>query len=467
MSVRTIHVAGVVAVAAVGLVGPAPVRAADAPTCMGRTATIVGTPYADTLYGTPGDDVVWLGGTALEGQDHRYDIFHGDDGADLVCQGGLGGADVDAGDGHDEVHLDGSGGTGVLQVSGGSGDDRLVAPAGEGARLSGGPGSDVLVGGAGRDFLGGGEGDDDIRAGGGDDRVSEGPGSDSVDAGAGDDLVTYNENYNGDETGSFEDDLVPDPVVVDAVTGTVRSGPDVDSVTGNECWEGTSKADTMTGSAGPDCFDGGEGTGADTIDAGDGDDLVRIYAGTVTAGGGSDLVRADYLRSDYNEPPDAIRTSIAVDAGPGADHVYANGFQMAADGGRGADLLDLSELNRQDGSAVGWLVDSAEGLVAGTPREFQTTVDFSSFEAVMGSDYNDRFRGSASGDSFSGGSGEDRAKGGPGRDRLDGGRDRDVLEGGRGDDVLRGQRGRPDLADGGNGRDRCSAERREECEAGA
>lgn len=79
--------------------------AGHTPTCLNRTATIVGTPGNDTLRGTSKSDViVGLGG---------HDSITGGGGSDYICAGG--GRDlIDAGDGIDSL-------------SGGAGDDRLVA----------------------------------------------------------------------------------------------------------------------------------------------------------------------------------------------------------------------------------------------------------------------------------------------------------------------------------------------------
>jgi len=83
------------------------------PTCGGRTATILGTVFADAITGTDGDDVI-LG-------------FSGNDSIN-----GLGGNDV---------------------ICGGNGHDTL----------SGGPGKDLLIGGSGRDICDGGSGRDRAR----------------------------------------------------------------------------------------------------------------------------------------------------------------------------------------------------------------------------------------------------------------------------------------------------------------
>jgi Ca2+-binding RTX toxin-like protein len=70
---------------------------AQAVTCFGVAATIVGTNNDDVLVGTPGRDViVGLGGN---------DTIQGLGGNDLIC-GGDGSDDIDGGDGNDSIHGD-------------------------------------------------------------------------------------------------------------------------------------------------------------------------------------------------------------------------------------------------------------------------------------------------------------------------------------------------------------------------
>lgn len=95
-----------------GLAGLAPENAAGAQNpvkCLGRTATIVGTPKADTIRGTAGPDVI-----------------HGLGGNDLIL--GLSGNDI---------------------ICGGRGWDRLYGQLGS-DQLVGGPGEDRLFGGSGK-----------------------------------------------------------------------------------------------------------------------------------------------------------------------------------------------------------------------------------------------------------------------------------------------------------------------------
>lgn len=121
----------------------APAAATTAAPC-----TIVGTPEADVLVGTDGDDV--------------------------IC--GLGGADLLVGGAGDDVLR---GGPGHDTLEGGPGDDEL----------RGGNHGDLLLGGIGDDELWGGSGHDVVRGGPGDDLAYGGPGTDEVRGGDGNDRL--------------------------------------------------------------------------------------------------------------------------------------------------------------------------------------------------------------------------------------------------------------------------------------
>lgn len=102
--------------------------------CMGRIATIIGTPGDDVLVGTRRADVIaGLGGN---------DTIFGNAGRDIIC--------------------------------GGEGNDMI----------SGGSTNDVIDGGPGDDFIDGGPGKDDIKGGDGDDNMIGGQNKDTCDGGA-------------------------------------------------------------------------------------------------------------------------------------------------------------------------------------------------------------------------------------------------------------------------------------------
>ena len=156
-----------------------------APSCLGRTATIVGSPGDERIEGTPAPDVI-------VGRGGRDTVFSGE-GDDRVC--GTAGDDVvDGGAGDDRL----SGASGADFITGVEGDDQLRGGAGNDVLnfgdeengddlVQGGPGDDDLHAGVGRDRLFGGIGDDTLSEGEVDpplvDLFSGGPGADTCTAG--------------------------------------------------------------------------------------------------------------------------------------------------------------------------------------------------------------------------------------------------------------------------------------------
>ena len=105
--------ATVAAVAALALLGT-PTQGAAAPTCAGRTATIVGTAGHDELRGTNGPDVIAARGGS--------DDIEARGGNDVVC-GNLGNDELEGGRGDDRLY----GGPGRDEAEGGPGSDICVA----------------------------------------------------------------------------------------------------------------------------------------------------------------------------------------------------------------------------------------------------------------------------------------------------------------------------------------------------
>jgi Ca2+-binding RTX toxin-like protein len=93
----------------------------DAPRCLGRVATIVGTPHVDTIRGTPGSDVIVGGGGGAAGR--RGDKIFGLGGDDLICDNATQpvASDLRGGPGNDKIKASGI-------MHGGPGNDTLVDP---------------------------------------------------------------------------------------------------------------------------------------------------------------------------------------------------------------------------------------------------------------------------------------------------------------------------------------------------
>ena len=182
---------------------------ADAPTCLGMPAKIVGSADGEAIVGTPGDDVIsGQGGndTILGGGGN--DLLCGDGGDDDL-RGGGGSDRLVGGDGLD-VHAGGQGfdnadyseRTARLWVSidgvandGERDEGDLVARSIESVvggvrsdRIWGSGDANTLIGGGGGDVLEGGEGDDTLLGGSGSDTLLGGPGEDLSVGGQGNDL---------------------------------------------------------------------------------------------------------------------------------------------------------------------------------------------------------------------------------------------------------------------------------------
>ena len=162
--------------------------------------------------------------------------------------------------------------------------------------------NDVITGDAGSNRLEGQSGDDDLFGGDGNDFFRGGEGDDLLDGGAGTDRIEYHvDRFNGDNTG-FQPQTgitVDLSVDTDGVTGDagstdgdgVATDPfgDTDTLMGIENVRATDFADTLTGDAGNNRFEGR--SGMDQLDGGAGAD--QLLGGgdndTLTGGAGDDL----------------------------------------------------------------------------------------------------------------------------------------------------------------------------------
>lgn len=147
---------------------------------------IIGTQKADTLTGTPGNDLI-LG---LEGADR----INGNGGDDCIL-GGAGADKINGNEGNDAIFgqdgadtLNGNegndfilGGAGADTLRGQEGEDHLVGGLAADS-LDGGNGNDTLEGDEAADTLKGGAGDDILIGGAGIDLANGGPNSDTCDA---------------------------------------------------------------------------------------------------------------------------------------------------------------------------------------------------------------------------------------------------------------------------------------------
>ena len=167
---------------------------------------IIGTSKAETITGTPGNDLIM----GLEGAD----IINGNSGNDCII-GGPGAENTINGNNGDDVIF---GNEGADHINGNNGDDLII----------GGPGADNLNGQNGQDHLVGNEGADLLNGGNDDDLLEGGESADTLNGGNGNDELHGNNGVD-----------------------TLNGGP------GNDQLFGESGNDTLRGDAGNDYLDGG------------------------------------------------------------------------------------------------------------------------------------------------------------------------------------------------------------------
>jgi Ca2+-binding RTX toxin-like protein len=207
-----------------------------------------------TIVGTPGDDTI-------DGTEH----------ADVIC--GLGGDD----------EINGLGG--ADRVFGGHGKD--VLNGGDDADLlDGGGGDDKLYGFAGQDHLEGEDGDDVLHGGNENDKLSPGIGENKIEGGAGEaDKLDYhtevttaiiatlaqNEVQSIDESGSPIGDIIDRFKGVENISAT--------KLIDHLFWNNAKIASTVNSHAGDDFIATSDGDGRDSIDCGEGDDVLTSDTG--------------------------------------------------------------------------------------------------------------------------------------------------------------------------------------------
>ena len=294
---------------------------------------VTGNAGANKLYGDAGNDLLFgaAGDDRLYGQDGA-DQLYGGDGADYL-DGGAAGDLLVGGKGDDVYEIDAAGdrvtelqGQGIDGVRAwisyrltanvenltlvGPGDLDGVGNA-LGNRISGNAGANMLYGGAGNDILSGGAGNDRLSGIDGDDQLYGGDGNDLLDGGAGDDLMAggkggdhYSVGAAGDRVQELEDEGIDEVTawvshrLADNVENLILDGvSDIDGV-------GNGLNNRITGNAGDNVLDGGEG-GADVLVGGRGDDVYYI-----------DIRRRFVGRHDRGTGRRGHRRDTGVDGGP-------------------------------------------------------------------------------------------------------------------------------------------------------
>lgn len=378
------------------------------------------------------------------------DIINGF-GGDDVLNGNQGDDIIDGGEGNDT--LIGGGGFDIL-IGGNGGDYLRSGGSPEGDQLFGGEGNDILEAestGQGMTLLEGGNGDDEYRVGANawiDETTGSGDDTIRVRSGvvAGD--LTYGRLGNGDLIvntngyGSFyiRDHFNSGSVPVETIT-FVDGGPDVDLTTLNVqvTTNGTEFDDTIDGvSSG--------GSNIDTINAGEGNDVI-------SAGDGDDTVNGE----EGNDEIDGGAGNDTLNGGIGDDiYIASAGNDSISEGNIGdydilkfedATVFDDLVFTRSVTTSTVVLTHSAGtiDIIAGIYYDKLDEFQFADGSSYLASEVSLIQNGTASGEVISGmqaAFGEnDVIFGMGGNDTLVGRGGDDILDGGDGNDILRGDAG--------------------------
>ena len=180
------------------------------------------------------------------------------------------------------------------------------------------------------------------------------------------------------------------------------------------------------------------------VDAGDGDDVVRVTSEAPTpllvadGGGGDDVLEGGATADELDG------------GGGGRDQLFGRGnYDLLTDG----DVTGAADSDVLDGGA-----GNEDDVLSYEGRAGDLRIDLADRRGDGERGENDRIRGIANvtggdgDDDIGGGPENSRLRGGPGDDHLDGEGGSDDLAGGSGDDRLHGHSGN-DFLDGGPGRD--------------
>ena len=373
-------------------------------------------------------------------------------------------------EGEEDWHFS-QGNLGNNQVFTGRGDDVVFTANGH-DRISGGEGNDILWAGDGDDVVHGDEGDDVLKAGRGRDFLDGGVGNDIVLSGLGKDVVFG----GGGADLLYGDGLTPD------VGGEFGVGASIGdpSLMDDDYLDGGAGADWLFGFLGDDVLLGGDGTdylfgdtvpensptvhvlytsatfyyglvafessdywfstvegGADYLEGGDGNDMLRGDGGNDVLHGGD---QNDELIGDDGDVGQVRQGDDLLDGGDGDDFLF---------GGGGADILIGSEGRDQlIGDYVnGPRLDDGQDILDGGGGD-DLLIGGGGDDILNGGGDNDELQGGKGFDTLYGGSGNDRLYGEEEDDRLFGDEGDDGLDGGEGNDVLAGDGGNDQLIGG-------------------
>ena len=454
------------------------------------------------------ENLTLMGNSAINGTGNSLDNAIKGNNADNTLDGGAGNDNISGNDGNDKL----LGGDGNDTLDGGDGNDTLDGGAvlADGRNvLSGGAGDDTYIvsnttdevsEGAGQGFdevqtsvtyilgeniekltltgtanidstgnsldnvISGNDGKNSLSGGAGKDTINGGAGNDTLDGGAGDDSLTGGQ---GDDT--YVVDSTSD-VIVELANGgsdTVKSsatyvlGVNLENLTltGTAVINGTGNAlaNSIKGNSADNELDGGgDGTTADTLVGGAGNDTYTVHSVN------------DVITEVANEGLDTVKSavSLSLSAVDNVENLTLTGAAISGTGNALANVITGNDAdNILDGGGTGATVDTLVGgagndtyivhntndLVtelqgAGTDT-VQSSVNYSlgsNLENLtltgaatlgVGNELANNIVGNGSSDRLNGLAGDDRLTGGAGNDTLDGGSGNDDMFGGLGNDT--------------------------------
>ncbi|WP_416900382.1 MAG: hypothetical protein ACMVY4_00765 [Minwuia sp.] len=352
---------------------------------------------------------------------------------------------------------------GTFAISGGNiGDD-----------ITGGQNSDIIDGLGGDDTVQGGAGADSINGGEGNDLVRGGADSDSMDGAAGIDTLSFDDATNG--------------VTVDVASGTA-TGLGNDAFANFEAFVGSNFSDSLTATVDAAIFGGGGNdtitglAGNQSLEGGDGNDqfLISIGVDTISGGGGLDTISLG--AGDQNATGDAgddtfIINAVNLDAGDtldgGADNdtlqiinsadifsgqlTNTTGFEevvLANDNETDFELRN-NNINNTGTIAISAVALATAFLFLDASLKTDAGINLTAGDGdnvALGTGVADTLTGGAGQDALFGGDGDDALAGNDSNDLLDGGAGVDNIVGGLGNDLLVGGAG-DDILNGGDGTD--------------
>ncbi len=299
-------------------------------------------------------------------------------------------------------------------------------------------GDDTLTGGSSDDNLGGYGGADALSGNGGNDYLDPGRGTDTIDGGDGEDMLSYSAaNGSGTITAGITVDL-------NAAT-VIDPWGDTDTITSIERVRGTRFADTLTGTAGDNRFEGLGG--ADIITGGGGQDriaynrdasfggsagvVVDLAAGTATDGFGAKDSFTGIEEVTGTDSGDILfggdtplpnNQAYEIYALGGDDSITAGKFDLYVEPGAGSDTITAGTGFDQISYAEyvgpnGATFDLAAGTISDPYGGTDTLVGAiegargtRNADIFTGNALNNQFRGLGGNDSFDGGAGQDRVR---------------------------------------------------------